>query len=423
MKKIQLKSGVNLVVLPTTQFKTLHIAVDFAAPLLEIDKVSARSLLTYLTAVSSNKYPSQQMVAQKTIDLYGAQYQTDVMRFGQTHHVRYTLQMPAPTYIDAENSLLHDAFDFLRDMIFSPFVINGRFDLPIFTKEKQSLINELDSLTDDKQRYAMSKLREITYAVPAMTISSSGRTSDVEALTSESVYQAYQNMINNDTINIIVYGDVDEDRVLSELTTWPLVARQEQSLTPFYRQEVLPVINELTDVQADINQAIMTISYRLAIAPEDPRRFVALVMNALFGGSPLSKLFTVIREKESLAYSIYSRWQNDTGFITVAAGLDADKVSQTDAMIQAQITAIQVGDFSEETLSAIKASLINDYLSQQDSPASEIGLVFSRLLTNRETTLTDWVAAVNAVTSADVAKMANEVVVQSRFTLMPEVLL
>lgn len=423
MKKIQLKSGVNLVVLPTTQFKTLHIAVDFAAPLLEIDKVSARSLLTYLTAVSSNKYSSQQMVAQKTIDLYGAQYQTDVMRFGQTHHVRYTLQMPAPTYIDAENSLLHDAFDFLRDMIFNPFVINGHFDLPIFTKEKQSLINELDSLTDDKQRYAMSKLREITYDLPAMTISSSGRTSDVEALTSESVYQVYQNMIKNDTINIIVYGDVDEDRVLSELAAWPLVARQEQSLTPFYRQETLPVINELTDVQADINQAIMTISYRLAIAPEDPRRFVALVMNALFGGSPLSKLFTVIREKESLAYSIYSRWQNDTGFITVAAGLDADKVSQTDAMIQAQITAIQVGDFSEETLSAIKASLINDYLSQQDSPASEIGLVFSRLLTNRETTVTAWVAAVNAVTPADVAKMANEVVIQSRFTLMPEVLL
>ena len=89
-------------------------------------------------------------------------------------------------------------------------------------------------------------------------------------------------------------------------------------------------------------------------------------------------------------------------------------------MIQAQITAIQVGDFSDETLSAIKASLINDYLSQQDSPASEIGLVFSRLLTNRETTVTAWIAAVNAVTSADVAKMAREVVIQSRFTLMPE---
>ena len=421
MKKIQLKDGVNLVVQPTTQFKTVHIAVDFAAPLLQVDNIAARSLLTYLTAVSAKQYPSQQKVAQKTIDLYGAQYQTDVLRFGQTHHVRYTLQMPAPTYIGEESNLLHEAFAFLRDMIFDPFVSDGHFDQATFAKEKQSLMNELDSLTDDKQRYAMSKLRELTYDIPAMTISSAGRGSDVETLTSEIVYQAYQDMMTKDTMNIIVYGDVDEQRVVSELKAWPLLAHQEQPLQPFYRQALQSVIHEETDRQVDINQAIMTIAYRLAIAPDDPRRFVALVLNALFGGSPLSKLFTNIREKASLAYSIYSRWQHDTGFITVAAGLDADKVSQTDTMIQAQITAIQAGDFSEETLSAIKASLVNDYLSQQDTPSSEMGLIFSRLLTNRETTVDEWTDAVNAVTSADVAKMAREVVIQSRFTLMPEV--
>ena len=87
MKKIQLKPGVHLVVMPTKQFKTLNIAVDFAAPLLA-STTSARALLTYLTAVSAQKYPNQQAVAQKTIDLYGAQYQTDVTRFGQTHHIR-----------------------------------------------------------------------------------------------------------------------------------------------------------------------------------------------------------------------------------------------------------------------------------------------------------------------------------------------
>ena len=68
MKKIQLKPGVHLVVMPTKQFKTLNIAVDFAAPLLA-STTSARALLTYLTAVSARKYPNQQAVAQKTIDL------------------------------------------------------------------------------------------------------------------------------------------------------------------------------------------------------------------------------------------------------------------------------------------------------------------------------------------------------------------
>ncbi|WP_220738753.1 EF-P 5-aminopentanol modification-associated protein YfmF [Leuconostoc miyukkimchii] len=419
MKKIKIKNGVNLVVLPTTQFKTLHIAIDFAAPL-EIDTVSARSLLTYLTAVSSKKYPNQQKVAQKTIDLYGAQYQTDVLRFGQTHHVRYSLQMPAPTYIDTDGNLLHDAFEFLHDMIFDPLVRAEQFDQNTFEKEQQSLMNELASLSDDKQRYAASKLRELTYAVPAMAISSSGRVNDVKELTSKRVYQAYEEMLANDTMNIIVYGDVDETRIISELKSWPLLDHHEPVLQPFYRQNSREILAAATNTQADINQAILMIAYRLAIAPDDPQRFVALVMNAMFGGSPLSKLFMNVREKESLAYSIYSRWQNDTGFITVAVGLDSEKIQQTESMIQAQLSAIQDGDFSEETLLAIKASLINDYLSQQDSPNSEIALIFSRLLTNRETSVTDWVNAVNAVTSKDVAALAHEVTIQSRFTLMPE---
>ena len=419
MKKIKIKNGVNLVVLPTTQFKTLHIAIDFAAPL-EIDTVSARSLLTYLTAVSSKKYPNQQKVAQKTIDLYGAQYQTDVLRFGQTHHVRYSLQMPAPTYIDTDGNLLHGAFEFLHDMIFDPLVRAEQFDQNTFEKEQQSLMNELASLSDDKQRYAASKLRELTYAVPAMAISSSGRVNDVKELTSKRVYQAYEEMLANDTMNIIVYGDVDETRIISELKSWPLLDHHEPVLQPFYRQNSREILAAATNTQADINQAILMIAYRLAIAPDDPKRFVALVMNAMFGGSPLSKLFMNVREKESLAYSIYSRWQNDTGFITVAVGLDSEKIQQTESMIQAQLSAIQDGDFSEETLLAIKASLINDYLSQQDSPNSEIALIFSRLLTNRETSVTDWVNAVNAVTSKDVAALAHEVTIQSRFTLMPE---
>ena len=121
-----------------------------------------------------------------------------------------------------------------------------------------------------------------------------------------------------------------------------------------------------------------------------------------------------------MAYSIYSRWQHDTGFMTVAAGLDADKVAQTDRMIQAELKAIQAGEFSDEIFDAIKTSLINDYLSQPDSPNSEIELVFSRLLTQRETSTAEWVAAIQAVTPAQVSALADQVILQGRFTLMPE---
>ncbi|MFT8756256.1 EF-P 5-aminopentanol modification-associated protein YfmF [Leuconostoc pseudomesenteroides] len=419
MKKYRINSGVNLVVIPTTQFKTLHIAIDFVAPALT-SNISARSLLSYLMAVSARQYPTQQEVAQKTIDLYGAQYQTDVYRFGQTHHVRVTLQLPAPDYIDDGNDLLVDAFNFLQEMIFDPLLDGQKFDRKVFVKEQQSLINELESIKDDKPRYAISQLRNITYDVPNLQSSSAGDIDLVKNLTSESLYTAYQNMISNDLVNIVVLGNVNESDVESIIKDWSISPRRLPVLQPFYRQALRPATVEKKQYQRDINQAMLTLAMRLDVPPLDKQRFAAMVMNALLGGSPLSKLFMNVREKASLAYSIYSKWQYDTGFLLIAAGLDADKVVQAEKMIDEEILAIQNGEFEDKVVTSIKKSLINDYLSQQDSPNSQIETAFSRLLTGSETSESEWIKQVQAVTANDIRLVAKKLQIQSRFILLPK---
>lgn len=419
MKKHRINSGVNLVVLPTTQFKTLHIAIDFVAPALT-SNISARSLLSYLMAVSTRQYPTQQEVAQKTIDLYGAQYQTDVYRFGQTHHVRVTLQLPAPDYIDDGNDLLVDAFNFLQEMIFDPLLDGQKFDRKVFVKEQQSLINELESIKDDKPRYAISQLRNITYDVPNLQSSSAGDIDLVKNLTPESLYTAYQNMISSDLVNIVVLGNVNESDVESIIKDWSISPRRLPVLQPFYRQALRPATVEKKQYQRDINQAMLTLAMRLDVPPLDKQRFAAMVMNALLGGSPLSKLFMNVREKASLAYSIYSKWQYDTGFLLIAAGLDADKVVQAEKMIDEEILAIQNGEFEDKVVTSIKKSLINDYLSQQDSPNSQIETAFSRLLTGSETSESEWIKQVQAVTANDIRLVAKKLQIQSRFILLPK---
>lgn len=419
MKKYRINSGVNLVVLPTTQFKTLHIAIDFVAPALT-SNISARSLLSYLMAVSTRQYPTQQEVAQKTIDLYGAQYQTDVYRFGQTHHVRVTLQLPAPDYIDDGNDLLVDAFNFLQEMIFDPLLDGQTFDRKVFVKEQQSLINELESIKDDKPRYAISQLRNITYDVPNLQSSSAGDIDLVKNLTPESLYTAYQNMISSDLVNIVVLGNVNESDVESIIKDWSISPRRLPVLQPFYRQALRPATVEKKQYQRDINQAMLTLAMRLDVPPLDKQRFAAMVMNALLGGSPLSKLFMNVREKASLAYSIYSKWQYDTGFLLIAAGLDADKVVQAEKMIDEEILAIQNGEFEDKVVTSIKKSLINDYLSQQDSPNSQIETAFSRLLTGSETSESEWIKQVQAVTANDIRLVAKKLQIQSRFILLPK---
>ncbi|QEA59536.1 insulinase family protein [Leuconostoc koreense] len=421
MKKTIINHGANLVILPTTQFKTLHIAVDFSTSV-DPKHISARTLVSYLAGVSSARYKTQQQVAQKTIDLYGAHYQTDVFRIGQTHHVRFTLQVPAPTYIMGGKQLLTEAFDFLSEMIFNPLVDNHAFNERVFANEQQSLMNELASVKDDKSRYSMAKLREITYDKPGMCVSASGNEEAVANLNPSDVYQTYQNMINEDTMNIVVLGDINQQQIISLLQKWPIGPHQaKEDKEPFYRQVPRVQLREVVEHKAAINQAMLTMAYQINVEPFDDQRFAVMVMNALLGGTPLSKLFMNVREKESLAYSIYSRWQHDTGFLTIAAGLDAAKVRQTDMMIQEQIKAIQEGDFDNQTVDAIKMSLISDYLSQRDSPSSQMEVAFSRLLTRRETSEQEWIDRVRSVTADDIQNAAQKMSLQSRYILLPEV--
>ncbi|KAI3472637.1 hypothetical protein Pfo_031330 [Paulownia fortunei] len=158
----------------------------------------------------------------------------------QTHHVRVTLQLPAPDYIDDGNDLLVDAFNFLQEMIFDPLLDGQKFDRKVFVKEQQSLINELESIKDDKPRYAISQLRNITYDVPNLQSSSAGDIDLVKNLTSESLYTAYQNMISNDLVNIVVLGNVNESDVESIIKDWSISPRRLPVLQPFYRQALRP---------------------------------------------------------------------------------------------------------------------------------------------------------------------------------------
>ncbi|MBU7455081.1 EF-P 5-aminopentanol modification-associated protein YfmF [Leuconostoc fallax] len=419
MKKIQLSDGVNLVVIPTTQFKTLNISVDFTAQL-ATQNISERALLSYVQSASAKAYPNQQDVAQKLIDLYGARYQTDVMRFGQTHHVRFDLQLPAPSYIGEQTQLLASAFDFLGEMIFSPKVSENQFDQQIFAKEQQSLCNELASLRDDKRRYAMSQLKEITFAEEEMTLSSLGRATDVSQVTAASLYEAWHKMVMTDTISIIVLGDIQASHILELVSQWPLVSRKPKVVKPFYQPHLRESVISKSEGQSDINQSILTLAYHLNIPANDSRRFTALILNALFGGSPLSKLFTNVREQQSLAYSIFSSWQQDTGYLTVLAGVDKAQVQSADEMIQQQLQDIQAGNIDLDVLEAIKASTINDYLSQQDSPAHQLEKNFARLLTGRQTTAEQWINYVQNVTPQMVQQLSQEVILQNRFVLLPE---
>lgn len=79
-----------------------------------------------------------------------------------------------------------------------------------------------------------------------------------------------------------------------------------------------------------------------ACSRHDERRFALRLLNTMLGESMSSRLFQILREEKGLAYSIYSSWafMEDTGAITISAGLDHDDLEKSLAIIVRELRAL-----------------------------------------------------------------------------------
>lgn len=422
-KSYQINQRVKLVVVPNCQFKTVQLAINFASTASSPQIVSERALLSYVQAVSSSKYINQQAVARQLISLFGSQYQTDVQLFGNQHQVRFLLQCPNPQYINQNSDYLEANLAFIKSMIFKPLLDSASsFNGDVVSQERQSLLNELLSLADDKVDFALAQLRQLTIPVPALQSSALGKVAEIQAVSSQQLYQSHQWMIYHDQVTITVLGDVDADQLFKTFSQWPwgdveLATQTDESPFMDLSQQELSIKNES---RPQMEQAVLTKNYLLPINPSSDQRFTAMVLNAMFGGAPISKLFMNIREKHSLCYSIVSRWQLDWRLLTVIVGLGADTVDQVSNMIELERQSLATGDFSDQLLADVKEMLINDYLSQLDVPMSLLSMILRQQMTQLKITPQEWIAKIKAVKRDDIQSLAQQMRVICQYNLLPE---
>jgi predicted Zn-dependent peptidase len=141
------------------------------------------------------------------------------------------------------------------------------------------------------------------------------------------------------------------------------------------------------------------------------KRHASYILNTLLGGGMSSRLFQNIRERQGLAYSIYSDLNpyRDTGCLAVYAGTSrqsAGKVVQSVVSEFRDLKSIRVPD--EELLRAkaqLKGSLM---LSLESSTSRMSNLARQEMYFDHFADLDELIAKIEAVTAQDVQSLANE---------------
>ncbi|GLC87331.1 EF-P 5-aminopentanol modification-associated protein YfmF [Lysinibacillus piscis] len=413
-KKIPLAEGVHLHIRHTTQFKTVNFSIKWRTAL-TTQCASERTVLTNVLQHSNAKYPTTAAFRSYLDDLYGTVLYFDTSKRGNEHVVLMNVETVNDQYL-ADANVLNKVLDVMQTAIFQPNLENGAFKNDIVQREKKMVIQRIESIFDDKARFAQQRLQQILRPDEPASISANGTVEDIQQITAQSLFATYQSMLANDTIDIYVAGDINEEEMVEKLrTVLPFTDR-----TPAVIPAVLPQQHPQKDYvreQHDMKQGKLHVGFSTPVYFGDADFTKMQVFNGVFGGYPHAKLFMNVREKESLAYYASSIYASHYGLIFVVSGIEPKNEEKALTLIKEQLTAIQAGDISDLELEQTKAMLTNQLKEALDSARGQIEIFDQYKELPEPFTVETWVKKWQAVTKEDIVDMAKQVQLEAVYFL------
>jgi predicted Zn-dependent peptidase len=151
----------------------------------------------------------------------------------------------------------------------------------------------------------------------------------------------------------------------------------------------------------------------------NPDRFKLDLLNVILGEGMSSRLFTVIRDKLGLAYSIQSYGEHfrDTGVMLVSAGVDAKNLPVAIRAILAELLRLQEPIPEAELAKAKEIFKGRISLRMEDSRNVSGWLGGQEVLTGKILTVDEVLAAVDAISAEELQQIAKAVILPEQMRL------
>jgi predicted Zn-dependent peptidase len=138
-------------------------------------------------------------------------------------------------------------------------------------------------------------------------------------------------------------------------------------------------------------------------------RFACYVLNTLLGGGMSSRLFQNIRERQGLAYAVFSELNpyRDTGCLSIYAGTSLESARKVVESITNEFRDLKEHPVNDEELRRAKDHLKGSLMLSLESTASRMSnLARQEMYFSRFFTLDELVESIESVSAADVQRIA-----------------
>ena len=404
----ELFPGVWLRTVHTDKFKSSYLSLTLMAPL-DPETASANALVPHVLRRGTARHPDLESLSAALDELYGGAVEPLVRKKGETQCVGFAASFLDDAYALEGEPILEPAAALLGELLLEPYTRDGAFCPDYTAGERQNLVDRIRAQINDKRSYATQRLVQEMCRGEAFGVDKLGDEVHAAAITPQSLWQRYQELLSTAAVEVYYCGSADPDRVEGAL-------RAALSALPVNENRADPDCEvrlhagpepRVVEEALDVTQGKLAMGFRtggLTCWEED---YPALAMcSAVFGGTTLSKLFLNVREKLSLCYYASSTLEKMKGLLLVSSGIEFDKYETARDEILSQLEAVRRGDIADWELEGARRTLISGHLATLDDQGRQEEFWLGQAVAGLDTEIPELAAQFETVTREQVAQAA-----------------
>jgi len=284
--------------------------------------------------------------------------------------------------------------------VLSDIIKNPLFDEKEVEKERQVILEEMKLYKDSPQLHVHDKIMSYLFG-GTLGKNIMGTKKTLSSLNAAKLRKKFKEIYATENLILCAVGDTDFKKLCNFAEkTFP----KTKSKIP--KQKISLHNKKGIEKRRGIDQANLILAYHIPKATEKGN-YAAQVLNAIMAGGMSSRLFSEIREKRNLAYSVKGscNMDKDFGYNSIFVGTTKKNVGLVRRLILKEFDKLK--DLSEKELNEAKDQLIGNHkIGREDSQGQMLELLFGELFGDVKL-IYEYEKRVKAVKLSEVKKIAN----------------
>lgn len=408
----------NIYTCKTNRFKTAQMEIIFRDEIKK-DELLAKTFLADIMTDCSETYKSRKEVVRKLEELYQASFYGVTNKIGNVAMTSFVLSFLNPKYV-SDKKYLEEIIKLPFEMIMNPFITADEFDIKNFNIVKNRLQDEILSVNEDISKVSLKKALEHLDSSSPSSFNVLGSLEELENITPKTLAEVYQRLINNNKCDIFIVGDIDMDIFANLVFKYfknPVIKTKEYDLYVYNNINKKP---KRVKEQSKFLETELINIYNTVDLTSKERMLVMHFYNYLLGGGGLNtKLYQLLREKNSLCYGIKSIYLKYDNLLLIETSISKKDINKANKLIAEAFKEMKKGMFSERELEAAKESFIFSLNLAMDSPAGILNNYVFHIIDGLPL-LEERIKLIKEVTKDDIVALSNKIKSNIYFVLEGE---